>query len=715
MKMSRYFAFLVVVATLSGLLIAQDNHEHKHVDSKATSTHPIARAIRSGNWSDVGSWESGHLPKSGDNVLITAGIQIRYDVNSAEVIRVLKIAGILDFATDRNTELNVGLIRIEDGEDVSEEGFDCDLMPSQYGHESLHHHHEHHLAKKPALQVGSAIKPVGERFTAKIRLTYCDGMDAESCPAIVCCGGRMDFHGAAMNRTWIKMAENAKAESREIELSETPKGWQAGHRVVIPTTDRVFLFKVGNQGLIKSSRDDTQTEERTIIRIEGDKIELDRALEYEHVGEQPFGGEVGNLSRNVIVESADPQGKRGHTMYHYGSSGSISYAEFRNLGKRGVLGRYPIHYHLCRDTMRGSSIVGASIHDSDNRWLTIHGTDYVVVRDCIGYNSLGHGYFLEDGTEVFNVFDHNLAIQALHAAPLPKQVLPYDENEGAGFWWANSLNAFMRNNAVECDQYGYRFEATAENGFTPVLDVPQANSEFKSVDIRTLPFVRFEDNEAHSQRRFAINLGGIRHVSDAEDYKRIHTPGSDLSRIQGGDVGRVGPDSQHPFVIKNTRIWNCHWVFHGGSPNVLINGLQAADCTYGIFKTRMDGHEYRRLNMQRIDTADIFEPWGNTTIQEDYHRYLDPQDDLAPTSVITKCEWIDPQHLRVEGCSIDNNEIDSVEVNNHSVKPISDDYSQWEVVLDIEPDSEPVTLQAIAKDTKDNSEVSGHRVTLDPL
>ncbi len=106
------------------------------------------------------------------------------------------------------------------------------------------------------------------------------------------------------------------------------------------------------------------------------------------------------------------RGERGHTMYHRFSSGSISYAEFRHLGKENVLGRYALHFHLVGDTMRGSSVVGASIWDSANRWLTIHGTNYLVVRDCVGYESVGHGFFLEDGTEAYNVLDHNLAVQA---------------------------------------------------------------------------------------------------------------------------------------------------------------------------------------------------------------------------------------------------------------------------------------------------------------
>ena len=64
------------------------------------------------------------------------------------------------------------------------------------------------------------------------------------------------------------------------------------------------------------------------------------------------------------------------------------------------------------DTMRGSQVLGAAIVDSHNRWITIHGTEYLVVRDCVGYRSVGHGYFMEDGTEVYNLLDRNLGVQA---------------------------------------------------------------------------------------------------------------------------------------------------------------------------------------------------------------------------------------------------------------------------------------------------------------
>jgi hypothetical protein len=318
------------------------------------------------------------------------------------------------------------------------------------------------------------------------------------------------------------------------------------------------------------------------------ELTLDKELVYEHSGVGDFRGAVANLSRNVIVESGppltpnpSPQGGegelvRGHTMYHRGSSGAISYAEFRHLGKEGVLGRYALHYHLCGDTMRGSYVLGASIWDSHNRWLTIHGTNYLVVRDCVGYQSVGHGFFMEDGTEVYNVLDRNLAVQAYQGKKLPKQLHVDDPNDGAGFWWANSLNTFTRNVSCENDRYGFRYDASpivsrAESVTFPIL---QPDGSRRRIDIRTLPFVRFEDNEAHCDGAYGLNLGN--------------------------GVERVGPDRRHPFVIRRMKIWETHLAFVPAPPSVLVEDMLIYSAVYGVYIPNYDHHVYRNLRM--IDT-----------------------------------------------------------------------------------------------------------------
>ena len=538
---------LLCVWSLSGWSAAAEP-----IPSKMT----LIRSAKSGAWSNTATWDGGQVPGHGVKVQVRPGHTVTYDVQAPEsvVIRSLFIAGTVSFATDKSTQLNVGLIKIEATDSTDEEGFDCDM----------HLEASDSKAPKASLLVGTPLQPVAANAKALIRLTYVPGMNKESCPAIVCCAGRMDFHGAPLSRTWVKLGATASKGSKDVTLGDPVTGWKVGDRIIVTAT----------QGSYR--KDEVATEPRTITAIDGNKLSFDEPLEYEHLGDGEFRGEVANLSRNVIVESADPDGERGHTMYHRHSAGSIGHAEFRHLGKKGVLGRYSLHFHLVGSTMRGSSVIGASIWDSHNRWLTIHGTNHLVVRDCVGYRSLGHGYFMEDGTEVYNVLDRNLAVESRATKKLPKQVLPFDQNDGAGFWWANSLNTFTRNVATANDQYGFRYEATQTSALKLDMPILQPDGSEKVIDIRTLPFVRFEDNEVHSNHGlYGINLG------------------------EG--VNYVGPDARHPFVVRNTKIWNVHYALRPQVPSLLVENM-TIQSDYGIYHPNFDNHVYRNLTIRGTNT-----------------------------------------------------------------------------------------------------------------
>lgn len=524
------------------------------------------RSVQSGPWSSSATWSSGSVPAEGARVHIAAGTKVAYDVQAKVVIRAVYVAGTLTFSPDMDTQLNVGVLKVEAGDEPTEGGFDCDA-----------HLTEPEPGKpRPALEVGTPLAPIAAGHTALIRLVAVEGQDKQSCPAIVNCGGRMDFHGASLSRTWVKLGATARKNDSGVVLEEPVAGWRVGDRIVVTAT------QLGRD--IGQGTDRLQTEERSIKSIDGNRIAFDEPLVNDHLGEGDFRGEVANLSRNVIVESATPEGERGHTMYHRGSTGSISYAEFRHLGKKNVLGRYSLHFHLVGNTMRGSSVVGASIWDSHNRWLTIHGTNYLVVRDCVGYRSIGHGFYLEDGTEVYNVLDRNLAIQSMEGKKLPKQVLPFDHNEGSGFWWANSLNTFTRNVACENNRYGFRFEATQTSAMKMTLPVMQPDGTMAPTDIRTLPFVRFEDNEAHCDGLYGINLG------------------------EG--VDRNGPDERHPFILKNTKIWEVHYAFRVQSPSVLVDNMRIHQSVYGVYHPNFDRHVYRNMTISQSGRHGDAEPFN---------------------------------------------------------------------------------------------------------
>ena len=535
------------------------------------------RSAKSGPWSEAATW-GGRLPKAGERIQVRAGHAVTYDIEASDAFRIIHVAGDLSFSRQKNTRLEVGLIKVEAGETTTEDGFNChdDASPAAAG------------GAKPVLEIGSADAPIPAGVTATIRLRHFEGMNPETLPAIIVCGGQWDIHGAPMPRTWLKLEATADAGSTTVTLTEAAQGWRVGDRIIVTGSKEADY----HAAVRKAARNEWAgaTEERLITKIDGARITFDQPLEYVHLGEGMRRSEVANLSRNVIVESADPAGVRGHTMYHRESSGGISYAEFRHLGKAGVLGKYAIHFHLVRDTMRGSGVLGASIWDSHNRWITVHGTDHLLIRDCVGYRSRGHGFFLEDATEQWNIFDRNLAVQAVGAKPLPKQVLPFDPNDGAGFWWANGRNTFIRNVACENHEYGFRFDIQKRSNFDPNLRVRGLDGEPETRDVRTLPFLRFEDNESHTEGLYSFNFG--------EDKN-----------------GSVHGDRTHPFIVRNIRAWETHYVLRPNLQFFLCEGLRVKNGVYGVYHPDYDAHVYRDIEFDNVNSEPINRGHDDESIQ----------------------------------------------------------------------------------------------------
>ena len=555
--------------------------EHNHDEHIPFSI----RSVTDGNWSDAATWKPARVPSRGDRVLISRGTHVRFDVNDKSIVRLVQVVGTLEFARDRDTELNVGLLTVQHTDMCSEHGFACEFEGADKGPGTP-------IDQWPSLIVGTQDSPIPAQHTAVIRLHYLAGMNPKDAPAIACCSGRMEFHGSPLSRTWVKLDADLAAGAAEVTLSEAVSGWRVGDEVIVTASNRAkrgSSFRPGS-----GSAKEPQTEQRTIKAINGTTVTLDAPLKFVHSGNGEFRSEIANLSRNVVIESANPQDVRGHTVYHRFSTGGISYTRFAHLGKEGVLGRYSIHFHLVGDTMRGSSVQGASIVDSHNRWVTIHGTQYLIVRDCVGYQSVGHGYFLEDGTEVYNLLDRNLAVQAYQGKKLPGQVLSFDPNDGAGFWWANGLNTITRNVTSENDEYGYRYDMQKRSNFDTNLPIRQPDGSEQVVDVRTLPIWRFEDNEAHAEGFYGMLVaanGSTQPDSPIHDERM-------LERIR--NVDWTGPDTQHPHMIRNLSIWGSHYAFRPHSPAMRMENVRIHKAAYGIYRPAFENHEYTNLHISNV-------------------------------------------------------------------------------------------------------------------
>jgi cell migration-inducing and hyaluronan-binding protein len=258
--------------------------------------------------------------------------------------------------------------------------------------------------------------------------------------------------------------------------------------------------------------------------------------------------------------------------------------EFQRMGQNLTLARYPIHWHLIGDA-QGQYIRNAAIHDTFNRCVTVHGTNFLRIENNVTYNTVGHCFFLEDGIEHGNEFIHNLAIQQKCHTSKPcvptrlaaagetenfddrqavrangqasKDVLLPSDNTVSSFWITNPDNTYRDNVAAGSDS----------NGFW--MSLPEhPNGKFEGTEIsaktwpRRTPFREFKGNVAHSNydgfmfdRNINVNntfgVTGNAHMpkenpADANS-KTVETVFENLTSYKNRNGGIWGRGEMHTF------------------------------------------------------------------------------------------------------------------------------------------------------------------------
>src|SRR6202167_5705653 len=321
-------------------------------------------------WSDAATWPDKKVPGKDAVVTIEKDMNVVLDV-SPPPLHGLTINGKLSFADNKDLELTTEWVMVH-GE----------------------------------LEIGTEAKPHTRNATITLTdnvkdedMTGTGGTNDRSDRGIMLMGGTLNLHGNRTN-SWTKLSKTAEAGSNSIEVLNAA-GWRAGDEIALASTDF----------------DPHQAERRTIATIRGNTITLDKKLDYMHFGKITFDvderGEVGLLTRHIKLQaSADAEQSYygGHVMAMTGSKMFVEGVEFNRMGQHMTLARYPIHWHLIGDA-KGQYIRNSSLHDTYNRCVTVHGTNFLHVENNVTYNTVGQCFFLEDGIEHGNEFTRNLAIQ----------------------------------------------------------------------------------------------------------------------------------------------------------------------------------------------------------------------------------------------------------------------------------------------------------------
>lgn len=445
-------------------------------------------------WSDPATW-GGIKPIAGQDVVIPEGMQVILD-ESTPALGGLTINGSLEFE-DQNLSLTADWIM---------------LMGT--------------------LQIGTEADP----FTSEAIITLTADNTSENIMnmgtrGLMVMGGTLELHGNPTQTPWTKISQSAISGSSSLSLVQ-PVDWQAGDEIAIGPTD---FYQAGNgasvsQNVLISSVNGAQIGLQTGLNAHrwgvlqyatenGISLNSSPAVDPPGIGFTPTvldeRAPVGHLSRNIIIQAPDDalwqsQGFGCHVMImRLGNNHGVAHVngvEIRRGGQRGLLGRYPFHWHMLSyegsntlNDASGQYIRNSSINRSAHRGIVIHGTNGVEVSNNVVYDIRGHGIFTEDASERRNLIDNNLVLRVRNAV-IPLKQHETNERGASGFWLSNPDNTIINNTAADCIGNGF-WLAFPTHPWGLSINVP--------INPSRIEFGIFDNNTAHSNRLEGIMLDNV--------------------------------------------------------------------------------------------------------------------------------------------------------------------------------------------------------------
>ena len=460
--------------------------------------------------------------------------------------------------------------------------------------------------------------------------------------------GRLTISGSPRTPTFARLARVPRASDVSLLLEEAVTGWSAGDRLVLPNSQQ---FAPASSASYTSKTDELITQ---AVSADRKTLTLASALRYDHPGAVDGNGgvtflpHVGNLGRNVVIRSENAAGTRGHLLATSRADVDIRYALFRDLARTTVdplnsmvvngdgsvrvgtnqIGRYPIHMHHLMGpavppangyqfTLIGNAIDGGSTSHKFKWGITVHNSHYGLVSDNVVFNASGGGIVAEDGSESFNVFDHNFVLRTTGVDGRGDERIHFGDfsYEGSGFWFRGPNNVVRNNVAADSNAYGYKLFFTYL-GNVRVPNFAGADTsvagQYTLVNGNGVPLRDFAENEAY---------GGISH-------------GITVWWLCASDATPT-PNCQRS-TIRNFRLWNhSGYGFYGyplsqltfdgwtarGAPGVLANSNEyPTSIWFGDYMA--EDVVIRNADIQGYRDGIIPSPFvrGSTTIEDSFLR-----------------------------------------------------------------------------------------------
>jgi len=381
---------------------------------------------QTGDWSEASTWVGGTIPTASDRVIISQGKTVTLDGQNTTAKEIVVH----------------GTLSVEEGAVGSPDK----TLTTRWMH----------INSGGVFQVGSAANRLDNHhfvltltgtnpnadFTIETAMGTMQINDNDGF-LMTAMGGSLQFYGDE-KLSFTKLSKTAWKNSTTITVENVIERNFDGTTSAASDGSLVgsLGWEVGDQIVIASSSYDYADEDvRTItgVSVQGNEtvLALNSPTSHRHYGNIEYykngersidlRAEVALLNRSIIVQGTQDTdsnfgnrarygttsgrnlGIGGHAMFMPGSGTiTIDSVQFDKMGQTGQLGRYPIHWHLGGDRT-GDVMRNSSVTNSNNRGVTVHGTQGLVIESNVLHDIHGHGFFMEDGAEFDNEFLYNIA------------------------------------------------------------------------------------------------------------------------------------------------------------------------------------------------------------------------------------------------------------------------------------------------------------------
>ncbi|WP_282147954.1 G8 domain-containing protein [Algibacter lectus] len=423
-------------------------------------------------WSSNASWVGDLKPTNGDDVFIPENSVLVLDENIS--VKSITVAGKLIVDLSKDIRISTEFIFVKGAQAYFEWGTETE----------------------PYLKNG-LITLIGTDTEKKIPNT-----NVTTKSIVVMNHGVLELHGEK-KLSWTKLSANAIKNRDVISLVDPATNWKVGDSIII-LSSRINM----NQAEVKTIKS---------ISNNGKIIRLNSVLNFPHIGtahsytspsnktwNADIRAEVGLLTKSIKIQGdADSEALNygGHMMIHNNGVAHVEDVELYKMGQKKQLGRYPFHWHLVEERGAGQYLKNTSIYRSYNRAITIHGTESTLVEGNFCVDHMGHGLFMEDGGERFNIIRNNVV--AVTRKPAKGDELTPSDNQfstpqnasPSSYWITNPNNIVTNNVAGGSDGTGFWF-------IFPDKPIQQSSGvdRLKNLNPRGDKLGAFSGNTAHSNK-----------------------------------------------------------------------------------------------------------------------------------------------------------------------------------------------------------------------